>query len=80
MIMSKFIIEILYLMKVTGANKGIGYAVVRGLCKQFDGDVFLTGNRPASIWIERHFRYCQCVEQTRALPNFTELNRSGALN
>ena len=27
---------------VTGANKGIGFAIVRGLCKQFDGDVFLT--------------------------------------
>ena len=29
--------------KVTGANKGIGYAVIQALCKQFDGDVFLTG-------------------------------------
>ncbi|CAG2210735.1 CBR1 [Mytilus edulis] len=28
---------------VTGANKGIGYAVVQALCKQFDGDVLLTG-------------------------------------
>ncbi|XP_052815522.1 carbonyl reductase [NADPH] 1-like [Mya arenaria] len=27
---------------VTGSNKGIGYAIVRGLCKQFDGDVILT--------------------------------------
>lgn len=27
---------------VTGANKGIGYAIVRGLCKQFKGDVYLT--------------------------------------
>jgi len=27
---------------VTGSNKGIGYAIVRGLCKQFSGDVFLT--------------------------------------
>ncbi|ELU15453.1 hypothetical protein CAPTEDRAFT_176382 [Capitella teleta] len=27
---------------VTGSNKGIGYAIVRGLCKKFDGDVFLT--------------------------------------
>ena len=27
---------------VTGSNKGIGFAIVRGLCKQFDGDVFLT--------------------------------------
>ncbi|XP_071087532.1 carbonyl reductase [NADPH] 1-like [Haliotis cracherodii] len=27
---------------VTGSNKGIGFAVVRGLCKRYDGDVFLT--------------------------------------
>ncbi|XP_055948957.1 carbonyl reductase [NADPH] 1-like isoform X2 [Argiope bruennichi] len=28
--------------KVTGSNKGIGYAIVRALCSKFDGDVFLT--------------------------------------
>ena len=27
---------------VTGSNKGIGFAIVRGLCKQFTGDVYLT--------------------------------------
>ncbi|XP_069128877.1 carbonyl reductase [NADPH] 1-like [Argopecten irradians] len=27
---------------VTGANKGVGFGVVRGLCKQFKGDVYLT--------------------------------------
>lgn len=27
---------------VTGANKGIGFAIVRGLCKRFDGIVYLT--------------------------------------
>lgn len=27
---------------VTGANKGIGLAIVRGICKDFDGDVILT--------------------------------------
>lgn len=27
---------------VTGSNKGIGFAIVRGLAKKFDGDVFLT--------------------------------------
>ncbi|XP_048349489.1 carbonyl reductase [NADPH] 1-like [Sphaerodactylus townsendi] len=27
---------------VTGANKGIGFAIVRTLCKQFSGDVYLT--------------------------------------
>lgn len=27
---------------VTGANKGIGYEIVKGLCQKFDGDVLLT--------------------------------------
>lgn len=27
---------------VTGANRGIGLAIVRGLCMQFEGDVYLT--------------------------------------
>ncbi|XP_008427238.1 carbonyl reductase [NADPH] 1 [Poecilia reticulata] len=27
---------------VTGSNKGIGFAIVRSLCKQFQGDVYLT--------------------------------------
>ena len=27
---------------VTGANKGIGLAIVRSLCKKFTGDVYLT--------------------------------------
>ncbi|XP_015187733.1 PREDICTED: carbonyl reductase [NADPH] 1-like [Polistes dominula] len=27
---------------VTGGNKGIGFAIVKGLCKQFDGTVYLT--------------------------------------
>ena len=27
---------------VTGANKGIGFGIVRALCKQFDGVVYLT--------------------------------------
>ena len=30
--------------KVTGANKGIGYAIVKKLCKEFSGTVILTGN------------------------------------
>ncbi|XP_025088757.1 carbonyl reductase [NADPH] 1-like [Pomacea canaliculata] len=27
---------------VTGSNKGIGFAIVRALCKEFNGDVYLT--------------------------------------
>ena len=30
------------MFQVTGANKGVGFGCVRGLCKQFDGDVYLT--------------------------------------
>lgn len=32
---------------VTGGNKGIGFAIVRGLCKKFDGDVYLTARNKA---------------------------------
>ncbi|KAI5618436.1 carbonyl reductase [NADPH] 1 [Silurus asotus] len=32
---------------VTGSNKGIGLAVVRALCKQYDGDVYLTARDAA---------------------------------
>ncbi|XP_030058066.1 carbonyl reductase [NADPH] 1 [Microcaecilia unicolor] len=31
---------------VTGSNKGIGLAIVRALCKQFTGDVYLTSRDP----------------------------------
>lgn len=31
---------------VTGANRGIGFEVVRGLCKQFSGDVILCARDP----------------------------------
>ncbi|XP_078513024.1 carbonyl reductase [NADPH] 1-like [Lissotriton helveticus] len=31
---------------VTGANKGIGLAIVRALCKRFKGDVYLTARDP----------------------------------
>ncbi|XP_073524484.1 carbonyl reductase [NADPH] 1-like [Phyllobates terribilis] len=31
---------------VTGGNKGLGLAVVRALCKQFEGDVYLTARNP----------------------------------
>ncbi|KAL3288573.1 hypothetical protein HHI36_003012 [Cryptolaemus montrouzieri] len=27
---------------VTGGNKGIGYAIVKGLCERYDGTVYLT--------------------------------------
>ncbi|NXA62781.1 CBR1 reductase, partial [Mohoua ochrocephala] len=33
---------------VTGSNKGIGLAIVRALCKQFPGDVYLTSRDPSN--------------------------------
>lgn len=30
---------------VTGANKGIGFATVKGLAQQFDGIIYLTGKK-----------------------------------
>eukprot|EP00800_Vazella_pourtalesii_P017176 TRINITY_DN5142_c0_g2_i1.p1 TRINITY_DN5142_c0_g2~~TRINITY_DN5142_c0_g2_i1.p1 ORF type:complete len:279 (-),score=35.95 TRINITY_DN5142_c0_g2_i1:83-919(-) len=40
---------------VTGGNKGIGLAIVRGLCKQFKGSVLLTArseeNGKAAVWL-----------------------------
>ena len=32
---------------VTGSNKGIGFGIVRGLCKKFKGDVYLTSRDEA---------------------------------
>ena len=32
---------------VTGSNKGIGFGIVRALCKQFSGDVYLTSRDEA---------------------------------
>merc|ERR1711976_565580 len=31
---------------VTGGNKGVGFGIVRGLAKQFNGDVYLTARDP----------------------------------
>ena len=28
--------------QVTGSNKGIGFAIVKGLCEKFSGTVYLT--------------------------------------
>ena len=32
---------------VTGSNKGIGFGIVRALCKKYDGDVYLTARDEA---------------------------------
>jgi len=33
---------------VTGANKGIGLAIVRRMCKEFNGDVILTARNESN--------------------------------
>ena len=38
---------------VTGSNKGIGYWIVKGLCKSFDGIVYLTGKRFENFFASR---------------------------
>jgi NAD(P)-dependent dehydrogenase (short-subunit alcohol dehydrogenase family) len=40
---------------VTGSNKGIGYAVVKGLAKQFQGDVILTGYSCLNVFYTNGF-------------------------
>lgn len=35
--------SILFTLQVTGGNRGIGYAIVKRLCKEFDGVVLFTG-------------------------------------
>lgn len=36
------LIFIAFIFQVTGANKGIGYGIVKGLCEKYDGTVYLT--------------------------------------
>ena len=47
-----FLFHCFFFLQVTGGNKGIGFAIVRGLCKAFDGDVYLTGmfTRNYNFW------------------------------
>ena len=37
-----FSVSFLCFFQVTGSNKGVGYAIVRALCKEFKGDVYMT--------------------------------------
>ena len=66
--------------KVTGANKGIGYAIVRGLAQQLTGSViYLTGGynfmRPWSIFT----RTCEngCSQESHAWPGSPAETRGG---
>jgi len=54
---------------VTGANKGIGFAIVRALCKQFDGDVYLTARNE-----ERGLAAVKELEKEGLKPKFHQLD------
>ncbi|XP_061163367.1 carbonyl reductase [NADPH] 1-like isoform X1 [Saccostrea echinata] len=54
---------------VTGSNKGIGHAIVRGLCKQFKGDVFLTARDE-----ERGKEAVQSLNKEGLSPKFHQLD------
>ena len=54
---------------VTGSNKGIGLAIVRKLCRQFDGDVFLTARSE-----ERGKEAVKTLEAEGLSPKFHQLD------
>jgi len=54
---------------VTGSNKGIGFAVVRKLCKQFEGDVYLTSRNA-----ERGETAVKQLEEEGLKPKFHQLD------
>ena len=54
---------------VTGGNKGIGFAIVKGLAKLFDGDVFLTARN-----IERGMAAVKALEEENIKVKFHQLD------
>ena len=54
---------------VTGANKGIGFAIVKGLGKIFDGDVFLTARNT-----ERGMAAVKALEEENIKVKFHQLD------
>lgn len=54
---------------VTGANKGIGFAIVRGLCKQFRGIVYLTSRD-----VERGQKAVSELQNDGLAPKFHQLD------
>ena len=54
---------------VTGANKGIGFAIVRGLCKRFEGVVYLTARD-----VERGQKAVADLEKEGLNPKFHQLD------
>ncbi|XP_022837058.1 carbonyl reductase [NADPH] 1-like [Spodoptera litura] len=60
---------------VTGANKGIGFAIVRGLCKRFEGAVYLT-SRSA----ERGAAAVAALEREGLRPRYHQLDITDTLS
>lgn len=56
-------------IKVTGANKGIGFAIVKGLCQQFDGVVYLTARN-----VDRGLNAVKELEKQGLNPKFHQLD------
>lgn len=54
---------------VTGSNKGIGFAIVRGLCKRFDGVVYLTSRD-----IERGKKAVEELNKEGLTPSYHQLD------
>jgi len=54
---------------VTGSNKGIGFAIVRALCKQYSGDVFLTSRN-----VERGHAAIKLLNDEGLHPKFHQLD------
>ena len=54
---------------VTGGNKGIGFGIVKGLAKVFDGDVFLTARN-----VERGMEAVKKLEQENIHVKFHQLD------
>lgn len=55
--------------QVTGGNKGIGYAIVRSLCQQYDGNVYLTARD-----ITRGLNAVSELEKQGLKPKFHQLD------
>lgn len=56
-------------IQVTGGNKGIGFAIVKGLCKQFDGIVYLTARE-----VTRGLNAVKQLEEQGLTPKFHQLD------
>ncbi|XP_046374061.2 carbonyl reductase [NADPH] 3-like [Haliotis rufescens] len=54
---------------ITGANKGVGFGIVRALCKQFDGDVILTARN-----VDRGQQAVADLNQEGLRPRFHQLD------